>query len=71
MKVNISKLSDFIDKRYRGNLTFFAKEAEIERSYFNQMMNGKVNNKSPKICNQIIRYCEKNNLDYKEFIFLQ
>lgn len=71
MRVNISNLSNFIEKRYRGNQSFFAQEAEIDRSYFNQLMNGKIDNNSPKICSRIIGYCEKNNLDYKEFIFLE
>lgn len=69
MRVNIANLAKFIDKRYRGNQSFFAEEAEIDRSYFNQLMNGKINNSSPKICNKLIKYCEKNNLNYKDFIF--
>lgn len=71
MKVNVSNLQSFIKEKYRGNYSFFAEEAEIERSYFNQLMNGKVSNTSPKICNAIIRYCEKNNINYKEFISLE
>lgn len=71
MRVNILNLSKFIKKKYRGNQSFFAKEAEIDRSYFNLLMNGKIDNSSPKICNGIIRYCEKNNLNYKDYIFLK
>lgn len=70
MKVNISNLSNLIEDRYRGNQTFFAEEAGIDRSYLNQLMNGKIESNSPKICNCIIRYCEKNNLNYKDYIFL-
>lgn len=71
MRVNIDYLSQFIEKKYRGNQTFFAEEAEIDRSYLNQLMNGKIDSNSPKICNGIIRYCEKRNLNYKDFIFLK
>lgn len=71
MRVNIFNLSSLIDKKYRGNQSFFADDAELDRSYFNQLMNGKIDSNSPKICNKIIRYCEKNNLDYKDYIFLE
>ncbi|MBQ8292378.1 MAG: hypothetical protein IJX78_01070 [Bacilli bacterium] len=71
MRVNVSNLSSLIDKKYRGNQSFFAEEAEIDRCYLNQLLNGKIDSNSPKICNKIIRYCEKNNLNYKDFIFLE
>lgn len=71
MKVNISNLRNFIKKKYRGNNSFFADEAQISRSYLSQLLNGSISNNSPKICNAIIRYCEKNNIDYKEFISLE
>lgn len=71
MKVNIANLNKLIEEKYRGNKTFFAEIAEIDRSYLNQMLNNKVSNNSPKICNAIIRYCEKNNLNYKDYIFLE
>lgn len=69
MRVNIPNLQEFIVKNYRGNQSFFAEEAKIDRSYFNQLMNGRIKNNSPKICNAIIRYCDEKNLDYRDFIF--
>lgn len=70
MRVNIPNLTNLIKEKYRGNQSFFAEEAEIDRCYLNQILNGKVQNNSPKICNKIIRYCEKNNLNYTDYIFL-
>ena len=69
MKVNIQALQELIEKKYRGNQSFFAEEANIDRSYLNQLLNGKISNDSPKICNSIINYCEKNKLNYKGYIF--
>lgn len=69
MKVNVPNLQKFIEENYRGNKSFFAEEAKIDRSYFNQLMNGRIKNDSPKICNAIIRYCEEKNLNYRDFIF--
>ena len=70
MKINIQKLQKLIKEKYRGNQTFFAEDVNIDRSYLNQLLNGKITNNSPKVCNAVINYCEKNNLDYKEYIFL-
>ena len=36
MNVNVENLKKLIAEKYRGNQSFFADEAEIERSYFNQ-----------------------------------
>lgn len=69
MEVNIPNLQKFIEENYRGNQSFFAEEAKINRSYFSQLMNNRIKNNSPKICNAIIRYCEGRDLDYKDFIF--
>lgn len=71
MRVNVCNLSTLIEQKYRGNQSFFAEDAEIDRSYLNQLLNGKIDSNSPKICNNIIRYCEKNNLNYKDYIFLE
>lgn len=71
MKVNIPNLLKLIEEKYRGNQSFFAEDAEIDRSYLNLLMNGKIESSSPKICNSIIRYCENNNLDYRDYIFLE
>ena len=71
MRVNVSNLLNLIEVRYRGNQSFFAEDAEIDRCYLNQLLNGKIDNNSAKICNKIIRYCERNNLNYKDYIFLE
>lgn len=70
MRVNISNLNKLIEEKFRGNQTFFAETIDIDRSYLNQVLNNKVDNNSSKICNAIIRYCEKNNLNYKKYISL-
>lgn len=70
MQVKIKNLKKLIDEKYRGNKSFFADEAQIDRSYLSQLLNGSISSNSPKMCNAIIRYCEKNNLDFKDYIFL-
>ncbi len=70
MEVNIIKTRELIKTNFRGNLSFFAETIGIDKSYLYQIFNSKRNKKSPKVCNAIIRYCEKNNLNYKDYIFL-
>lgn len=70
MKLNIPAIKEFIDKKYRGNQSFFADEIDVDRAYLNQILNGKKKDSSSKVCNNLIVYCEKNNIDYKLFIFL-
>ena len=69
MQVRIDEVKKLIKQKYRNNQAFFAEEIEIDRSYLNQLLNKKINNKSPKICNAIISYCERKGIDYKKYIF--
>lgn len=71
MKVNVINLNRLIEEKFRGNQTFFAETAKIDRSYLNQILNNRVSNNSPKVCNAIIKFCENNNLNYKDFIILE
>lgn len=71
MRVNIVTLNRLIEEKFRGNQTFFAETIEIDRCYLNQVLNNKGNMNSSKICNAVIRYCEKNDLNYKDYIFLE
>ena len=70
MKLNIPAIIDFIDEKYRGNKSFFADEINIDRAYLTQILNKKKKDNSSKVCNNIIAYCERNNINYKRFIFL-
>lgn len=71
MRINVTNLNRLIEDKFRGNQTFFAETAGIDRSYLNQILNNKVSDSSSKVCNSIIKYCESNNLNYKDFIFLE
>ena len=69
MEVRIDKVQELIKQKYRNNQTFFAEKLNVDRSYLNQLLNKKVNNRSPKICNAIINYCKERGLDCKDYIF--
>lgn len=70
MKINVGKIEELINSKFRGNLSFFAETIGIDRSYLYQILHKQKNKNSPKVCNAIIKYCEKNNLKYEDYIFL-
>lgn len=71
MEINTKAVNDLIEEKYRGNKTWFAEELDVDRSYLSMILNGKKKKKdSKKIIDHLIIYCQKNHLDYKNYIFL-
>lgn len=71
MKVNIPKLEELIQMKFNGNKTKFAESIGISREYISKLFNEKNEKNSAKICNAIILYCENNELNYRNYIFLE
>lgn len=69
MYLNIEGILRLIKEKFRNNKTFFADEIGINRGYLSTVLNGNGKEDSPKLCNAIIKYCEKNNLDCEKYIF--
>ena len=70
MQLNIEAILQLIKDRFRNNKTAFAEEIGVSRVYLNLVLNKKAALHSSKICNGVMMYCEKNNLDYTDYIFL-
>lgn len=70
MKVNKERLQKLIEERFDNNKTKFAETIGISREYVSKVLNEKEDNDSAKLCNAIILFCESNNLNYKDYIFL-
>lgn len=68
MELKIEEVKKLIAERFRGNQSWFAEDVGVDRGYLNQILNGKINNDSPRICNSLIKYCETNGLDYRHYI---
>lgn len=69
MEVNIEKVKQLINEKFRGNQTFFAETIGVDRSYLNQILSGKQKASSPKICRAIIKYCISNKIKKENYIF--
>lgn len=68
MEVNISAINELIQKEYRGNQSWFASDININVSYLNEIINKRKSAKSNKLCLAIIKWCEKNKVNYKKYI---
>ena len=68
MEVNIRAINELIQKEYRGNQSWFASDININVSYLNEIINKRKSAKSNKLCLAIIKWCEKNKVNYKKYI---
>ncbi len=71
MKINKPAIYELIKYKFRNNQKWFAEELKIDNTYFNAILRGRKSDESNKVCNAIIKYCLKNNLNVKKFIFLE
>lgn len=70
MEVNIIALKKLLTERFNNNQTLFSQETGIERTHVNKVFNSDGKGAGAIFCGAIIKYCDKNNLDYKKYIFL-
>ena len=68
MEAIIEKVRDLVRDKFHDNISYFAKDIGLGREYVSAILNGRISPDAPKFCNAIISYCEKNNLNYKDYI---
>lgn len=68
MEAKIEKIESLVKEKFHDNNSYFAKEIGMGREYVSAIMNERINADSPKFCNAVIAYCERNNLDYRDYI---
>lgn len=71
MKVNIEAVKQLILERFRNNISWFAESIGMDATYVSTILNNPKKSKSDKFCNLLIRYCELNELDFRNYIFLE
>lgn len=69
MKVKVKELNEHIEKCFRNNKSAFAEEIGIDRSYLSRNLSNLDYIESPKLCNKILEYCKKKDLNSEKFIF--
>lgn len=68
MKLKINNIKILIETEFFGRQSNLVKTLNIDYSYFNQIMNNHKSPSSKKICEKIIEYCKKHNIDFKKYI---
>lgn len=68
MEAKVENVKILIKEKFHDNNSYFAKEIGVGREYISAIVNRRIAADSPKFCNALIAYCEKNNLDYKEYV---
>ncbi len=68
MEAKVENVKILIKEKFHDNNSYFAKEIGVGREYISAIVNRRISADSPKFCNALIAYCEKNNLDYKEYV---
>lgn len=69
MEVNIEALQRLLEEDFKNNQTFFAEKMGLERTHVNKVFKNNGKGAGAIFCGAIIKYCNSNNLDYKEYIF--
>ncbi|WP_018250288.1 helix-turn-helix domain-containing protein [Orenia marismortui] len=69
MEANIVAIKKLIKNRFDNNITSFSDSIGVSRSLVSQIINGSTEPKDKFFCS-IIKYCDKNELDFKKYIFL-
>lgn len=69
MEVNIENLEKLLKKNFYNNKSLMARTIGISVSHIIKIFNSNGKGAGAKFCGALMRYCEENNLDYKDFIF--
>lgn len=67
MRINFINLQDLIKTNFRNNKTWFCEEIHIDRSYLYKMKERP--SRCKKLCDNLSKYCNENNLNINNYIF--
>ena len=70
MKLNLEALKELLKVQFNNNQSEMARILEVERTHLNKVFNNNGKGAGTIICGAIIKYCNKNNLNYKTYIEL-
>lgn len=70
MVLNIRKIILLLKDVFGDNVTQMAKTLGVSRSHLNKVIKNEGKGAGSTICGAIIKYCEKNGLDFHDYIFL-
>lgn len=69
MEPNVKNIKNLINEKFNGNKAAFSKVIGVERSQISNLLNYG-NCCGAKFYGGLMVYCEENNLDFKNYVFL-
>jgi hypothetical protein len=67
--INKEKVRELMNREADGNYTEFSRQLDIEVAQLHRVLNTK-SNAGPKMLGKLALYCERNNYDFNDYIFL-
>lgn len=70
MEINMGAFKTLLREKFNNNQAQMAKEMGISRFQLNTILNNRGKSAGKKIIGAIIKYCDKNNYNFRDYIFL-
>lgn len=70
MEINMGAFVTLLREKFENNQSKMAKTLGISRYQLNMIVKHKGKNAGKKVIGAIIKYCDDNNYDFRDYIFL-
>lgn len=70
MEINMLAFNTLLREKFNNNQAKMAKEFDISRYQLNMILHQNGKNAGKKIIGAIIKYCDNNNYNFRDYIFL-
>lgn len=70
MEINMGAFNTLLREKFNNNQSEMAKILNISRYQLNMVLNHNGKNAGKKIIGAIIKYCDENNYNFRDYIFL-
>nr|DAM73435.1 MAG TPA: DNA-binding transcriptional regulator [Caudoviricetes sp.] len=70
MEINMGAFNTLLREKFNNNQSEMAKVLNISRYQLNMIINHNGKNAGKKIIGAIIKYCDSNNYNFRDYIFL-
>lgn len=70
MEINMGAFTTLLRERFNNNQAEMAKTLNINRHQLNMVLNHQGRNAGKKVIGAIIKFCDSNNYDFRDYIFL-
>ena len=70
MQINMGAFNTLLREKFDNNQSEMAKMLQIDRHQLNMILKQNGKNAGKKVIGAIIRYCDVNGYDFRDYIFL-